>query len=117
MSFRLGQNLGAVGFLYLMFVVLAAVYGGFWQATLISVIAVACLDYFFDDPIFSFSVNRLSNWVELAAFEFTALVISRLSDHARLRELEAVNKRREAEQLYQTARRILLFNSPSDSGQ
>jgi two-component system sensor histidine kinase KdpD len=106
-----------VGFLYLIFVVLAAVYGGFWQATLISVIAVACLDYFFDDPIFSFSVDRLSNWVELAAFEFTALVISRLSDHARLREMEAVNKRREAEQLYQTARRILLFNSPADSGQ
>ena len=116
-SFRLGQNLGAVGFLYLMFVVLTAVYGGFWQATFISVIAVACLDYFFDDPIFSFSVGRLSNWVELAAFEFTALVISRLSNRARLRELEAVKKRREAEQLYQTARRILLFNSRSDSGQ
>src|ERR1017187_432205 len=97
-SFRLGQNLGAVGFLYLMFVVLAAVYGGFWQATLISVIAVACLDYFFDDPIFSFSVDRLSNWVELAAFEFTALVISRLSNRARLRELEAIAERGEAEQ-------------------
>jgi two-component system sensor histidine kinase KdpD len=116
-SFRLRQNLGAVGFLYLVFVVLAAVYGGFRQATLISIIAVACLDYFFDDPIFSFSVGRLSNWVELAAFEFTALVISRLSDRARLRELEAVKRRREAEQLYQTARRILLFNSRGDSGQ
>lgn len=115
--FRLGQNLGAVGFLYLVFVVLSAVYGGFWQATLISVIAVACLDFFFDDPIFSFSVNRLSNWVELAAFEFTALVVSELSNRARLRELEAVAKRREAEQLYQTARRILLLNSRGDAGQ
>jgi len=116
-SFRLGQNLGAVGFLYLVFVVLAAVYGGFWQATLISVIAVACLDYFFDDPIFSFSVGRLSNWVELGSFEFTALVVSRLSNRARLRELEAVAKRAEAEQLYQTSRRILLLNSRGDSGQ
>ena len=52
--FHLGQPLASVGFLYLVFVVLAAVYGGFWQATLISVISVACLDYFFDEPIFQF---------------------------------------------------------------
>jgi two-component system sensor histidine kinase KdpD len=116
-SFRLGQSLGTVGFLYLVFVVLAAVYGGFRQATLISVIAVACLDYFFDEPIFSFSVDRLSNWVQLAAFEFTALVVSRLSNRARLRELEATAKQGDAEQLYQTARRILLLNSRGDSGQ
>ena len=116
-SFRLGQNLGTVGFLYLVFVVLAAVYGGFWQATLISVIAVTCLDYYFDEPIFSFSVDRLSNWVQLAAFEFTALVVSRLSNRARLRELEAIAKRGEVEQLYQTSRRILLLNSRGDLGQ
>jgi two-component system sensor histidine kinase KdpD len=116
-SFRLGLNLGAVGFLYLVFVVLTAVYGGFRQATLISVIAVAYLDYFFDEPIYSFSVGRLSNWVALAAFEFTALVISRLSNRARLRELEAIGKRHEAEQLYQMARRMLLLNSHGDSGQ
>src|ERR1700683_4064452 len=64
-SFRFGQDLASVGFLYLVFVVLAAVYGGVWQATLLSVISVACLDYFFDEPIFSFSVDRASNWVEL----------------------------------------------------
>jgi two-component system sensor histidine kinase KdpD len=115
--FRLGLNLGAVGFLYLVFVVLAAVYGGFWQATLISVIAVGCLDYFFDEPIFSFSVGRLSNWLQLGAFEFTALVISQLSNRARIREMEAIAKRGEAEQLYQTSRRILLLNSRGDSGQ
>ena len=70
-SFGLGQNLGSAGFLYLVFVVLAAVYGGFWQATLVSVVSVACLDFFFDEPILSFTVGRLSNWVELGAFEFT----------------------------------------------
>ena len=41
MCFRLGTHLASVGFLYLVFVVLAAVYGGFWQATLLSVISVA----------------------------------------------------------------------------
>src|SRR5579871_5927085 len=101
-SFRLGQNLAAAGFLYLVFVVLAAVYGGFWQATLISVISVACLDYFFDEPIFSFSVDRVSNWIELGAFELTALVISQLSNRAQLRALEAETERREAARPYHT---------------
>jgi two-component system sensor histidine kinase KdpD len=115
-SFHLGQNLASVGFLYLVFVILAAVYGGFWQATMISVVSVACLDYFFNAPIFSFSVDRLSNWVELAAFEFTALVISRLSNRASLRAMEAIAERRDAARLYQTARRILLFDSRDDAG-
>src|SRR5580704_5364326 len=88
-SYRLGLNLASVGFLDLVFVVLAAVYGGFWQATMISVVSVACLDYFFNEPIFSFSVDRLSNWVELGSFEFTALVISKLSNRVQLRAQEA----------------------------
>lgn len=88
-SFGLGQDLASVGFLDLIFVILAAVYGGFWQATFISVISVACLDYFFTEPLFSFAVNRISDWVELSAFEFTALVISELSNRAHLRALEA----------------------------
>jgi len=114
--FRWDQHLGSVGFLYLVFVVLAAVRGGFWQATLVSVVAVACLDYYFDEPIFSFTVGRVSNWVELGAFELTALVISQLSNRARAREAEAVAERRDTERLYDIARQILLSDSPTNPG-
>src|SRR3984957_18600595 len=107
-SFRFGQNLASVGFLYLVFVVLAAVYGGFWQATLISLLSVACLDYFFNEPIFSFRVNRISDWVELSAFEVTALVITQLSNRVQLKAQEAHAERRDTARLYQAARRILL---------
>jgi K+-sensing histidine kinase KdpD len=44
-SFRLGQGFAFTGFVYLVFVVLAAMYGGFWQATVVSVVAAACLNY------------------------------------------------------------------------
>jgi two-component system sensor histidine kinase KdpD len=113
-SFRLHQDLASVGFLYLVIVVLAAVYGELWQATAVSILSVACLDYFFDAPVFSFSVDRLSNWVELGAFEFTAVVISQLSNRARIRALDAVENRRETTQLYETARRLLLLDSYGD---
>jgi len=115
-AYRLGLSLGSAGFIYLIFVVLTAFYGGFWQATLVSVVAVAGLDYFFDEPVFSFSVGKVSDWMELGAFEFTALVISELSNRAQLRASEAIAERRDTDRLYQTARRMLRLESPGDPG-
>jgi two-component system sensor histidine kinase KdpD len=112
----LGQGFAFTGFLHLVLVVLAARYGGFWQATLVSVAAAACLNYFFVPPIFSF-VNSPANWVALGAFEFTALIISRLSLSEKQRALEAIAGRRELERLYETSRRMLLlddFHEPGD---
>lgn len=114
-SFRVGQTFAFTGFLHLVIVVFAAVYGGFWQATVISVAAAACLNYFFVPPIYSF-VNSPANWVALGAFEFTALVISRLSLRARLQAIEAIARRREMERLYETSRRILLLDNRGESG-
>ena len=114
-SFSFGQSFAFTGFLHLVLVVLAALYGGFWQATLVSVAAAACLNYFFVPPIFSFA-NSPSNWVALGAFEFTALVISRLSLQSRLRAMEAIGERRDMERLYETSRRILLLDSAGEPG-
>jgi two-component system sensor histidine kinase KdpD len=114
-SFRLGQSFAFTGFLHLVIVVLAARYGGFWQATWISVIAASCLNYFFVPPIFSF-VNSPANWVALGAFEFTALVIGRLSLRARYEAIEAIARRRDMERLYETSRRILLLDNRGESG-
>jgi len=114
-SFHLGQSFAFTGFLYLVLVVLAARYGGFWQATLISIAATACLNYYFVPPIFSF-VNSPANWVALGAFEFTALVISRLSLRAHLQAMEATAGRRDMERLYETSRQILLLDSTGEPG-
>lgn len=114
--FRLGQDLASVGFFYLVFVVLTAVYCGFWQATLVSLISVACLDYFFSDPIFSFRVGRIADWVALSAFELTALVITQLSNRAQLQTREAQAERRDTARLYQAARRLLLLDATSHPG-
>jgi len=114
-AFRLDQSFAFTGFLHLVIVVLAAVYGGFWQATFVSVVAAACLNYFFVPPIFSF-VNSPANWVALGAFEFTALVISRLSLRARVQAIEANGRRREMECLYETSRRILLLDNRGECG-
>jgi two-component system sensor histidine kinase KdpD len=115
LSFHFGQGFPFTGFLYLVLVVLTALYGGFWQATAISIVAAGCLDYFFVPPLFSF-VSSAEDWVALGAFEFTALVISRLSLNARKVAMEAVAGRRDMERLYETSRRILLLNRLGEPG-
>jgi two-component system sensor histidine kinase KdpD len=114
-AFHFGQSFAFTGFVYLVPVVFAAMYGGFWQATLISVAAAMCLNYFFIPPVFSFE-NSPENWIALGAFEFTALVISRLSLREQLRAKEAIAGRRDMERLYQTSRKMLLLESAAEPG-
>ena len=115
-AFRLELGLATAGFLYLVLVVLVAAYGGFWIATAASLVAVGCLDYYFVPPLFRFTVNSPEDWAALCAFEYTALVVSRLSHTANVKRTEAYAERRDSERLYQTARRILLFDRSRDPG-
>ncbi|MBZ5675354.1 MAG: DUF4118 domain-containing protein [Acidobacteriia bacterium] len=114
-GFHFDQGFAFTGFLYLVPVVFAAMYGGFWQATLVSIGAATCLNYFFIPPVFSLE-NSPENWIALGAFEFTALVISRMSLREQLRTKEAIAGRRDMERLYQTSRRILLLDSSDEPG-
>lgn len=115
-AFSLHLNLASAGCLYLVLIVVTALYGGFAIATLSSIAAVTCLTYFFVPPVFSFTVNHSENWVALGAFEFTALTISRLSHRARLRAAEAMAERADTERLYQMAQRLLALEPASEPG-
>jgi two-component system sensor histidine kinase KdpD len=112
--FRL--NLATMGFLYLILVIATAMRGGFWFATVASIVSAGCLNYFFVPPTYSFSVSDPANWVALGAFELTALVISRLSNTASQRAAEAIRERREAERLYQISLQIFLLDRTQDPG-
>ena len=114
-AFHFGQSFAFTGFVYLVPVVFAAMYGGFWQATVVSIAAATCLNYFFIPPVFSLE-NSPENWIALGAFEFTALVINRLSLREQLRAKEAIARRRDMERLYQTSRRMLLSDSSDEPG-
>src|ERR1700722_8713777 len=72
-------NSAPVGFLFLLVVVSVAILCGFWQATIVSILACACLDYFFYPPVLVFTIADPQDWVALGAFELSALVVSRVS--------------------------------------
>jgi two-component system sensor histidine kinase KdpD len=115
-AFHYGLNLPTVGFLYLVLVVLVSLRAGFGIATVTSVVAAVCLDYFFTPPILSFEVYSPQYWIALGVFEFTALVITRLAYVANVKAAEAIAARRDTERLYETARRILLFDRSREPG-
>jgi two-component system, OmpR family, sensor histidine kinase KdpD len=115
-AYRFGLNVPTVGFLYLVLVVLVSLHGGFAIATVASVVAAGCLDYFFIPPVLTFNVDSPQYWISLGTFEFTALVITRLAYVANLRAVEAIAVRRDTERLYQTSRRILLFDRSREPG-
>jgi two-component system sensor histidine kinase KdpD len=115
-AFELHWNLAATSSLYLLVTVLVCVFAGFWEATVISLAAVTCLNYYFVPPIFTFHVGDSGNWVALAAFECAALIVTRLSARARKQAEVAAAHRRKAEKLYELSRRMLLLNPRRDVG-
>ena len=66
--FRLQVGLATTVLLYLMAVVLMSLKGSFVASTVVSVLAVGCLDYFFTTPLFTFGMNDLQSYVAMIVF-------------------------------------------------
>jgi signal transduction histidine kinase len=81
--FRLGANATTTTCLFLIVVVLVSLQGSFFSSTVVSLIAVVCLDYFFTPPIFSFRISDSIDIVGLAAFLITSAVITELVSRVR----------------------------------
>jgi len=103
-------NLTTISFFYLLLVVSIALFFGFWQASITSILAVLCLDFFFTAPLYRFAILDPQNWVALGAFQVTALVISRLSAKELRSAREAAIHRAGMEQLYELSRSSLLLD-------
>jgi two-component system sensor histidine kinase KdpD len=109
-AFRLNLNLSTSGSLYFLVVVMVSVVWGFWEASVTSLIAVNCLNYFFVPPVLTWRVSDPQNWIALATFEITALTVSRLSTRAQDQARAEARQRAEVEKLYELSRRILFLD-------
>jgi len=109
-AFILQTNLLTIGLLYLMVVVTVASVFGFWQASLTSLLAVLLLDYFFEPPLFSFTVESPALFVALVTFVGIALAISRLHGRELRIAREATAYRTGMEKLYELSRSSLLLD-------
>jgi two-component system, OmpR family, sensor histidine kinase KdpD len=115
-AYLLHFNLSAAASLDIVIVLFITLWFGFWQATVTSLAAVACLAYFFAPPILSFYVSDPHNWVALAIFEFTTLIVSQLSTQAQSQKQRAVLLHDNATRLYDFSRSILMLNRKEPPG-
>jgi two-component system sensor histidine kinase KdpD len=109
-AFHFGVNESSAGFVYLLLVVIIALRLGLTAATVTSVLAVNCLNYYFVQPILTFRIANPADWVALITFEFTALVVSRLSTQVQLQARIARHQSSDRQKLYQLSRGILLMD-------
>lgn len=93
---------------YLLAILAIATAWGLAEATVASLAAVLCFNFFFLPPVYTFTIADPQNWVALLVFLATSVVGSQLSGHARVQAKEALSRQREMEQLYALSRAILL---------
>jgi two-component system sensor histidine kinase KdpD len=93
-------NPNTAGFAFLIVVLLSSLRGGLLVGTVASIVATLCYNFFFFPPLYTFTIHEPSNWVALAAFLVTSVVVSRLVIAARIQAERAEQRRHELETLY-----------------
>jgi two-component system, OmpR family, sensor histidine kinase KdpD len=108
-------NALTVGFSYLVAILVLATAWGAAEAIIASLFAVACLNYFFMQPIGTFTIVDPQNWVALLAFLATSIVASQLSARAKRQTQEAMDRQQDLERLYALSRAILMTDPDQPS--
>jgi len=107
LAFFLHLNFAAASFCYLLLVVLLSLSGDLVASALVSFSAVACLDYFFVEPILSFRVQKPLSALALASFLVAGLIIAWLAAKVRVRAAASRLDHQKLQQLYQLAQKLL----------
>ena len=86
----------SLGVLYVFAVLPVAVFWGIWLAVLVSVASMLAFNWFFLPPTHTFQLSDGANWLALAVYLVTAIVVSALAASARRRAELAELREREA---------------------
>ncbi len=92
----------------LIVVLLVAAYARLWVAIATAVVAMLAFNFFFLDPVRTFTIADPQNLVAFVAFVSAALIVSQLSSAAQSRAREALDSRHELERLFDLSRDVLL---------
>ena len=110
LAFHLHLNLAAATSLHLFLIATIALRWGFLEASVVSVLSVLCLDYFFTDPLFVLYITDSRDWIAIVTFEAAALLVSTLSNQASRHAREAELHRDQLQKLYELSEQILLLD-------
>jgi K+-sensing histidine kinase KdpD len=93
--FQVGFGLARTAFVYVIVVALLSLFGSFSASVALSVLAAACLNFFFAPPLFEFRIDLPEDIERIAVFLTTAVVVTALTTRRkRAEEALTVNRAR-----------------------
>jgi two-component system sensor histidine kinase KdpD len=104
------------GLVELVLVMLIAFLFGFSEAAVASVLAVACLDFFYMPPIFSLLEHDPQDWISSGIFVTVALTAGHFADGIKRKATQTERERTRLEKLYLTSRDILILDRGDEVG-
>lgn len=102
---QLGFGLARTGFAYVILIALVSLLGSFSASVVLSMIAAACLNYFFAPPLFHLRIDVPGDITRIAAFLTTSLVVTALTTRLR----RAAEELRKVQAKWDKAERIAHF--------
>ena len=93
--------------IYLVAVVTITVLGGFWPAVLAAVAASLLLNWYFTEPLHTFTIDEPKNLLALLLFVTVAVAVSSVVHLAARRAVQAARAREEAASLLELAQTVL----------
>lgn len=109
-GYKLQLSFAAVSLYYLLLIVVESLGGDFAACCVISLLALASLDYFFTRPVLSFRVADPLNILALVCFLVTALIITQLVAKVRDKAAFSYAQYQKTQQLYHLAQQLLATN-------
>jgi two-component system, OmpR family, sensor histidine kinase KdpD len=103
--------------LYLVMVMLAAVWLGLWPALTASLLSVLAFDIIFVPPYYTFAVNDAEYLLTFAGLLAVGLVISSLAARSRLQALDTRRREAETATLYELSQGLAAAPYPTDLAQ
>ena len=106
-AWRPHLNLADDLLIYLVAVVTITVLGGFWPAVLAAVAASLLLNWYFTEPLHTFTIGEPKNLLALLLFVTVAVAVSSMVHLAAGRAVQAARAREEAASLLELAQNVL----------
>ena len=101
--FQLGLGVARTGFAYVILVALVSLLGSFSASVVLSIVAAACLNYFFAPPLFDLRIDVPDDIVRIAAFLTTSLVVTALTTRRNRVQKELAESRAKLEEAQRLA--------------